>query len=365
MADSKISALAQAAALTGVEALPIVQGGATVKGSVQQLATAITGATGTNGETVTTSKPRVDLTQTWNNVATTFTGVKLNVTDTASAAGSLLADFQVGGVSKFSVDKTGFVSVKPGALSIASSDAPTTGIGMANAGNNPEVRISVGGAQYVSCKQNFVHFTKSLSLSTDSNQPTLGPILANDANNTLAQRNGVNAQTFRVYNTFTDASNYERGFMRWNSNVLEIGAEAGGTGQSRELKIVGGTQIGVGLTLSAAGSAAMDFISAGSAINLRLSGADANVQSSFSLSWASGSTVTVGNDLRIARSAASVLAINNASTGGGALQVTEMTAPAAPATNSIRIYAEDDGAGKTRLMALFATGAAQQLAIEP
>ena len=44
---------------------------------------------------------------TWNNVATTFTGLKLNVTDTASAAGSLLMDLQVGGVSKFSVSKAG------------------------------------------------------------------------------------------------------------------------------------------------------------------------------------------------------------------------------------------------------------------
>jgi hypothetical protein len=43
----------------------------------------------------------------------------------------------------------------------------------------------------------------------------------------------------------------------------------------------------------------------------------------------------------------------------------EITAPAAPSANTVRIYAEDNGAGKTRLMALFPTGAAQQLAIEP
>jgi len=38
---------------------------------------------------------------TWNNVATTFTGALLNVTDTASNAASLLQDWQVGGVSQF------------------------------------------------------------------------------------------------------------------------------------------------------------------------------------------------------------------------------------------------------------------------
>ena len=41
--------------------------------------------------------------------------------------------------------------------------------------------------------------------------------------NLLEQRNSTPAQTFRIYNTFTDSSNYERGFMRWNSNILEIG----------------------------------------------------------------------------------------------------------------------------------------------
>lgn len=47
------------------------------------------------------------------------------------------------------------------------------------------------------------------------------------------------------------------------------------------------------------------------------------------------------------------------------LEGSEMTAPAAPAANGFRIFAEDNGAGKTRLMVQFATGAAQQIAIEP
>lgn len=48
-----------------------------------------------------------DLEQTWNAGATTFTGHKLNVTDTASAAASKLQDLQVGGVSKWTVKKDG------------------------------------------------------------------------------------------------------------------------------------------------------------------------------------------------------------------------------------------------------------------
>ena len=39
--------------------------------------------------------------------------------------------------------------------------------------------------------------------------------------------------------------------------------------------------------------------------------------------------------------------------------------PAAPATGFVRIYARDNGAGKTQVMARFATGAVQQMAIQP
>jgi hypothetical protein len=45
--------------------------------------------------------------------------------------------------------------------------------------------------------------------------------------------------------------------------------------------------------------------------------------------------------------------------------IAEMTAPAAPPANTARLYADDNGAGKTRLMVRFPTGAVQQLAIEP
>src|SRR5215831_2451077 len=55
-----------------------------------------------------------NLTDTWNTPGGSFTALKYNVTDTASAATSYLLDFQVGGVSKFRVDKTGLIS--PGTI---------------------------------------------------------------------------------------------------------------------------------------------------------------------------------------------------------------------------------------------------------
>jgi hypothetical protein len=51
-----------------------------------------------------------NLTDTWNAGATTFTAIKMDVTDTASASASLLLDLQVGGASQFKVGKTGTVT---------------------------------------------------------------------------------------------------------------------------------------------------------------------------------------------------------------------------------------------------------------
>lgn len=72
--------------------------------------------------------------------------------------------------------------------------------------------------------------------------------------------------------------------------------------------------------------------------------------------------LTATGNLRIGSAAAPASRLD---IGTGALTLSEMTAPAAPAANGVVVYAVDNGAGKTQLMALFATGAAQQLAIQP
>lgn len=64
--------------------------------------------------------------------------------------------------------------------------------------------------------------------------------LFRDAANTLAQRNGTNAQQSNLYNTFTDASNYERLELQWGlaANIATILTNAAGTGLfDRELKV--------------------------------------------------------------------------------------------------------------------------------
>jgi hypothetical protein len=64
--------------------------------------------------------------------------------------------------------------------------------------------------------------------------------LYGEAANTLALRNSTNAQTFNIYNTYTDASNYERTTFAWSSNQFYIQVQAAGSGTLRTLNLGGG-----------------------------------------------------------------------------------------------------------------------------
>jgi hypothetical protein len=71
-----------------------------------------------------------------------------------------------------------------------------------------------------------------------NNGGSFGGSLLKQDTNTIEQYNSTNAQQFNIYNTRTDASNYERGFMRWSSNALRIGNEKAGTGSARNVILV-------------------------------------------------------------------------------------------------------------------------------
>lgn len=76
--------------------------------------TTLLGSLTVTGTTVTASTPVINATQAWNNAGVTFTGMKLNVTDTASAAASLLMQLQVGGNNRVTITKTGAINVNNG-----------------------------------------------------------------------------------------------------------------------------------------------------------------------------------------------------------------------------------------------------------
>lgn len=76
-------------------------------GSTTYATLAYTGITLSPPTLTGSSIPFLSVSQTWNNVATTFVGMLVNITDTNSASASLFFDYQVGGTTKWKVSKTG------------------------------------------------------------------------------------------------------------------------------------------------------------------------------------------------------------------------------------------------------------------
>lgn len=232
--------------------------------------------TGTNAQSL------FDLSGTWNTSGTP-TAFKLNVTDTASNASSLLMDLQVGGASVFKIIKGSensgdplqgsgiFVSANRNSFIVST---PTSNVDCfiytRNGGGNfafgmpnSSGQLRLNGTTVLTAQTN-----GNITIANSLNLGGTDLVFTRDAANIFAQRNSTNAQTFRIYNTFTDASNYERGFMRWATNVLEIGAEAAGTGTQRTLVLkVGSTDA---LTITTSGQAS--FASRVQANNFAITG---------------------------------------------------------------------------------------------
>lgn len=80
---------------------------------------------GTANAALVASAPGLDVAQTWNNAAVVFTAAKINATNMASNASSLLLDLQVGGASQFNVNRVGALSAQGGIT--ASSFLTATG----------------------------------------------------------------------------------------------------------------------------------------------------------------------------------------------------------------------------------------------
>lgn len=144
------------------------------------------------------------------------------------------------------------------------------------------------------------------------------------ASNTLAQRNSTNAQTFNLYNTYTDASNYERGFLKWNSNVLEIGAEALGTGTQRTVRLVK-IPINTLWVESQFANYGLQFNNNGETevvlngvVRSRI-GSNSSQWNGGQWAWSSTSNATGALDTGLARDSAGVVKVTDGSTGTGEL----------------------------------------------
>jgi hypothetical protein len=180
-----------------------------------------------NTGTITASTP-LAVTQTWNNSATFFRAIETNITNTNSQTESYHLLCTVGGSAVAYIRRDGRIVGSAnvyGSINLESALLPQG--------------VAVGNASYIGFCSN--------SFANDSGGDLR---LFRDAANVLAQRNAANAQTFRIYNTFTSATNFERlNIIAQSAGSVIIGTEkgsAGGTARGMELRTDNVARISIG-----------------------------------------------------------------------------------------------------------------------
>ena len=200
--------------------------------------------------TITSSTPGINLTQTWNSGATTFTGALINVTDTASASASLLQDWQVGGTSLVRINKAGTMTFANYGAGLGAQQlaGPNWWIYSGGTFQSPlfncngwfgMVDGTAGGMQFFS--GHGIVWSGTGTSGTLVRGSLTGDVgLYRDGAGILGLRYSTTAQTFRVYNTYTSATNFESLLIQWNTNEARIGTAVGSGGGSQRNIILGG-----------------------------------------------------------------------------------------------------------------------------
>jgi len=198
--------------------------------------------------------PLYQLFDQWSDGTITYQAIRMNVADGGHANNSALLDLQINGVSQFTV--LAYDSVNPNGGILMLSD---------------------------------------LHLFRDPSPPIVGP-----PQPALALRFGNTPQAFRVYNSYTDDNNWERGFIGWIAipNILGLGCAGQGTGVTRPVMLMGANFLVTGYNAAATPKYYTDlgiFRAAPATLEIN-SGTSGNLQGSY-LKW--GGTARCPGDVPI------------------------------------------------------------------
>ena len=199
------------------------------------------------GGTPTTNKPHflIEPAGTTSTAWSTL-GTGLGVNAASGFTGKLL-DLQLNGAARLDVAANGKISFYNEMLAAFNATPDSQLIGIGRVSNRLQLCSTFGvimrwGATEVCGTTSATNFRIAGSLSFAADSSVFGGTPANqvfvraDADNIFAQRNGTNAQTYRVYNTWTSSTNNELGKLEWSSNVFRIGTEKGsGGGTARDM----------------------------------------------------------------------------------------------------------------------------------
>ncbi|MDO8729280.1 MAG: NYN domain-containing protein, partial [bacterium] len=120
---------------------------------------------------------------------------------------------------------------------------PTIGVAANNGGDTAVAAFGRFGWGLTVAKSSSIGWTSSDNAVTG----TIDVNLNRDAAYTLALKGGTAAQTFNIYATTTDTSNYERLSIAATNNLYTFGSQVAGYGTARNFNFTGGN-VGIGTT---------------------------------------------------------------------------------------------------------------------
>ncbi len=240
----------------------------------------------------------VSLAGTWNTTGSP-TGLKLNITNTASASTALLGDFQIGGTSIFSIEQTGHLRLKSG---------------------NYQFELCGRGAELSGLTYGVPYFR-----STTANKPTALDIMPNGTASTYF------TSWIDVCNSDLSggSSNYQSVKIAVNSSVGTIGMDAGGTGTVLPLNVCGSTiafNNQAQGTITQYGQIDQYGLKMGpsSGFWFWMYQTYTKLPAGYSFLWNSTSNIFGTLDTGLTRASAGLVQITNGSSGNGSLQVQDV-----------------------------------------
>lgn len=175
----------------------------------------MTGALTLSG-TITANTP-ILIQHTWNNSGINFQGLDIDISNTLSGASSNLMRVQYGAAQVLKLTKAGRFE-----LGVSGASAVFDGAGNAVIGsylwlNGADLQLYETGRLTFSPSGGGMYGTPTSAIQLEGA-------------GVLSQRHTTNAQTLRVYGTYTNSSNYVRASLACSATAVTLTAERGGTG---------------------------------------------------------------------------------------------------------------------------------------
>lgn len=214
-----------------------------------------------------------DMSVTWNSGATTFDAIKMNVTDTSSAAASSLMCLQVGGADKLDVGKDG-------ALTVTSAAADALAVGL-NGATNPALKVDAstasmatgllitGKAAAAGCALSVISSGTNEALTIDAKGSGTITLGGTSTGAITLTRAATCSATLGVTGAATLASTLDvAGDVAVNTDKFTVAASSGNTAIDGTLSVAGATTQTGALTLGAGLIASVQDLEGAGAVNV-------------------------------------------------------------------------------------------------